>query len=80
MTFNNFRILIKEDEDHRRAFVEIHFQGIYFGRITQEKGFDKLEIEIYQYPESDHWTFLLDDFLKMIELSTQKLCDLRESD
>jgi hypothetical protein len=80
MSFKDFRIFKKEDEDHREAFVEIHFQGIFFGRITQEDGLEKLQIEIYNCPQSDHWTFPLDDFLKMIELSKQKLCDLRESD
>ena len=80
MTFKDFEILIKEDEDHREAFAEIYFQGIFFGRITQEDRFDKLEIEIYHCPESDHWTILLDDFLKMIELSKQRLWDLRKDD
>ena len=77
MEFKNFRIDIVSDDEHEDLYAEIECDDGYLTRITQEEGFDKLEIDIFNCPEGDHWTFPLDDFLEMIEISKQWLWKLR---
>lgn len=76
--YKNFRISVGDDSDHKNLTAEIYFQDFFIAMISQEQGFEKLQIEIFQNPRGEAWTFLLDDFLKVIDLSKQRLWDLRK--
>lgn len=76
--FKDFKISVGDDPDHKDLTAEIYFQETFVALVTQEYGFDKLQIEIFPNPNEDVWTFLLEDFLKVIELSKQRLWELRK--
>ncbi|MCI5141507.1 MAG: hypothetical protein D3909_07235 [Candidatus Electrothrix sp. ATG1] len=76
--YKDFRVSVGDDPDHEDLTAEIYFRDYFVAMLTQEQGFDKLQIEIFQNPNGDAWTFLLEDFLKIIELSKQRLWNLRK--
>lgn len=75
--YKGFRISVGDDQDHEDLTAEVYFNELFVAMLSQEEGFDKLQIEIFNNPNGDPWTFLLDDFLKVIELSKQRLWELR---
>lgn len=76
--YKNFRISIGDDSEHEDLTAEIYYRELFIALISQERGFDKLKIDIFQKPNGDTWSFLLADFMKVIELSKKRLWELRK--
>jgi hypothetical protein len=75
---DGFRISVGDDPDHEELTAEIYFQECFVAMLSQEQGFENLQIEIYKHPEKNAWCFQLNDFLEVIELAKQRLWELRK--
>lgn len=65
---NKFRILLVSDLDYEEMVADICYQDDTVATITQEKGVDKMEIELFPPFESQSsWKFNLEDFLKALQ-------------
>lgn len=76
--YKGFRISVGDDPEHEDLTAEIYYQELFIALLSQEQGFEKLQIEIFENPNGDTWSFLLEDFLEAIELSKKRLWELRK--
>ncbi len=74
----NFRISVGDDAEHEDLTAEIYYQESFLALLSQEHGFENLQIEIYPCPNREAWDFSLDEFIKVIEASKQRLWELRQ--
>ena len=72
-----FRISIGDDSEHEDLTAEIYFQENFLALISQEGGFQNLDIQIYQHPKSAAWSFRLTDFIETVELAKKRLWEVR---
>ena len=70
-----FRVYLCSDLDYEEMVADICYEGRTFAMITQEKGIDKMEIEIFSAAEEEikPWKFFLDDHLSAIKLAKETL-------
>ncbi len=59
---------------------EIFYEDYLVCRISQEKGYENLEIEIFISHEKKPWNFRLDDFENAIAEAKKRLWELRRTD
>ncbi|MBN9378025.1 MAG: hypothetical protein J0H93_06585 [Chlamydiales bacterium] len=60
---NKFTIELSSDLRYEDVVVEIMYNEETVATISQEKGLDKLEIEIFPPCEGKKWMFFFNDFL-----------------
>lgn len=76
---NKFRIRICSDLDYEEMVADICYEEHTIAMIKQERGIDKMEIEIF-LPEDERksWEFVLDDFMAAIESAKQALINMQK--
>lgn len=74
---NKFDISVGDDSEHEDLTAEISTEEYFLALMSQEDGFENLQLEIYPCPNGKPWIFRLDEFLKVIEASKQRLWELR---
>ena len=67
MSFGNFRIVIVGDLDYEDFIADIYFNDEFVAMLTQENGFEQLEIEIAPLEGGGNWGFKYSDFEKAIQ-------------
>lgn len=67
--YKDFRISVGDDPEHEDLTAEIYYQELFVALLSQEQGFNELQVEIFENPNGDTWSFSLEDFIKAIELS-----------
>jgi hypothetical protein len=77
---NGYRVSVGDDPDYEDLTAEIYYQETFLAMLTQEQGFEKLQLNIYTSPSGDAWTFAMNDFLLVVEHAKQRLWDLRRVD
>ena len=78
MFFKDCYAVIADDCEHKDFFADINYQGKYFLTITQEEGFENLEIEIYNSRDGDHMALELGGLLEAVEYCKKRLWELRK--
>ena len=73
----DFRISVGDDPEHEDLTAEIYYQEKFVAMLTQERGFENIEIELFSSPNGERWCFLLKDFWETIEAAKMRLWDLR---
>ena len=73
-----FKILVSSDLNYNDLCAEIYYDDQFVGIMTQEQGFENLEIEIYPLPNQQHWTFKLIDFEEVIKSAKETLWEMRK--
>lgn len=73
-----FHIDVGSDQKHEDLVAEIYYDDEYVGMITQESGFDSLDLEIGG-KISNSWIFKYDDFIEALAKAKQRLWDLRKN-
>ena len=58
---------------------EIYFEDQFFAIVTQEEGFENLEIEIYPPPNEKFWQFKFSQFEEVLKSAKDALWDMRKS-
>lgn len=74
----DFRISVGDDEEFEELTAEIYYKETFVVMLSQEQGFDNLQLEISSNPSGETWSFRLDDFLEIVDHAKQKLWDLRK--
>lgn len=76
---NGFHIIISSDIEYEDLCAEIYFQDEFFAIISQENGFDNLEIEIHPPACSKtYWTFRYSDFEVVLRQAKDTLWKMRK--
>ena len=80
MENSNFRVDILGDLEYEDLVADIYFNDEPVAMLSQEKGFDNLEIEIYPCKSRDKWQFKYSEFEKVLQSAKQGLWELRKID
>ena len=73
-----FTLTIGDDPDHEDLVAEITCRDELVCMITQELGFELLEIEIHPKRDGNPWCFKLLDFEEIIDRTKARLGQLRK--
>ncbi len=76
---SKFSILMSSDEEYDDLCAEIYFEKQFVAMLTQEKGFENLEIEIYPPDNEKFWHFKLSEFEEVLKSAKDALWDIRKS-
>jgi hypothetical protein len=74
----DFEIIVSSDEDYEDLIAEILYQGEFVCLITQESGFEALDIEIHNRVCGQPWRFKLLAFMDTIAQAKKRLWELRK--
>jgi hypothetical protein len=75
---SNFKILISSDIDYNELCAEIFFEDQFVGIITQENGFEYMEIEIHPRLDKKVWVFKFSEFEAVIKSARKALLEMRK--
>jgi hypothetical protein len=75
----DFRIDVLFPDEYQDFIAEIYFRQTFICLISQEHGFDNLEIEFNKYPVQETVIMPLDDFRRAMDHAIQRLFDLRKT-
>jgi hypothetical protein len=78
MIYKEFRVVIASDLDYEDLVAEIYFKDQIVAMLTQELGFDYMEIEIYPSKTQDFWHFKFLEFENVIQYAKKRLLELRK--
>ena len=75
---NKFKIRLCSDLDYEEMVADVCYENCTFATITQEKGVNNMEIEIF-LPENDlsSWKFSLEDLVNILQSAKQSLIEIR---
>lgn len=73
-----FKILISSDIEYDDLCAEIYYENQYVGMLTQEKGFENLEIEINPPKEQEKWVFKFSELMIVLEEAKETLWKMRK--
>ncbi|NGX62686.1 MAG: hypothetical protein KR126chlam6_00086 [Candidatus Anoxychlamydiales bacterium] len=74
-----FKIIISSDQEYEELCAEIYFENQFVAIITQEKGFENLQISIYSPSKKGKWLFNLVDFQEILNKAKESLWEMRKS-
>ena len=79
----DFIIDVGSDQEHEDLVAEIYYRNDkvagFLAMITQEKGFENLEIEVYPRNDGKPWRFQYVEFCAALEKAKKRLWELRRS-
>ncbi|MBT0121032.1 hypothetical protein [Vibrio campbellii] len=75
---DGFRVSVGGDPDYRDLTAEIYYKEEFLALISQDQGFDSLQLNIYANSGDGVWSFPMDELLGAIEYARQRLWDLRQ--
>lgn len=76
----DFRVDILFPDEFQDMIAEIYFQGEFMCLLSQDEGFDSIDIEIVCNSKNKKWTFKLADFEGAISYAKKRLWELRKTD
>jgi hypothetical protein len=79
MIYNKFRIDIADDLDYGDLIADIYFEDQIIAMLTQEHGFENMEIKIYPPKTRDFWAFKFSEFEEAIQYAKLRLWELRKA-
>jgi len=77
---NKLEIEVSSDLDFDDLIANILFDGELVARLSQEVGFEKLQIEIFPPLEKKAWGFSFDEFDAAIHLAKNSLFKMKKID
>ena len=69
---------MSSDTDYNELCAEIFFEDQFVGILTQEKGLENLEIEIYPSPNKKFWAFKFSEFEAILKSAKEALWEMRK--
>lgn len=78
MGASNFKIIMSSDEKYNDLCAEIYYEGQFVAILSQEKGFENLEIEIGSPDEGGAWVFKVSEFLNILNSAKDALWKMRK--
>ena len=74
---SDFEIVISSDPDYEDLIAEISYKGDFLAIMSQEDGFDSLDLEIHARKDGKPWRFKSTEFEEAIAKAKQRLWELR---
>jgi hypothetical protein len=75
----DLRISFDEPNGYEDMVAEIYYKDQFLCVVSQEKGYQSLDIEIASNSNADSWQFKLSDFEQVIEKAKIRLWELRKT-
>ena len=79
MIETNFEFSIGSDVDFEDLVADIGFENNLVAMLTQDEGFENLQIRIYPPKNGECWIFRLDEFEAIVQQAKQRLYELRKT-
>ena len=76
---SKFNIIISSDIDYNDLCAEIFFENQFVAILTQEEGFDNLEIQIHSPIKEKYWSFKFAEFEKALNSAKEILKEMQKS-
>ncbi len=78
MISKRFRIDISSDLEYEDLVADVYFDDQIVFVVTQEHGFENMEIEIYSPENQGKWLFKMSEFEDVVRHAKERLWDLRK--
>jgi len=75
-----FRFTVGSEPDYEDLVGDLYFDDHIVCVLTQEAGFEAMQIEIHPPPEGGTWAFHLADFESALSALKQRMWELRRTD
>ena len=75
---SKFKIILSSDVDYNELCAEIFFEGQFVAILTQEHGFENLEIEIHPPRNKETWVFKFSEFELILNSAKKALLDMQK--
>ena len=79
MMNEKFRVDISSDLEYEDLVADIYFEDQIVAILTQELGFENMEIKIYPSKKQERWIFRFSEFEEVIQYAKRRLWELRKS-
>jgi hypothetical protein len=76
---SRFKIIMSSDLNYNELCAEIFFEDQFVGILTQEQGFENLEIEIHPPQNKKFWIFKFSEFETVLKSAKEALWEMRKS-
>ena len=76
----DFRVDILFPDQFQDMIAEVYFQDEFLCLISQDEGYDSIDLEIICSSKDKNWKFKLADFEEAIEYAKKRLWELRKID
>jgi hypothetical protein len=77
MASSDFEVQVMDDPDHEDLIAEILYKGEFCFLISQEAGFQSLEIQVQSRQSGVPWRFSMAEMEDAIERAKKRLWELR---
>jgi hypothetical protein len=75
-----FRFTVGSEPEHEDLVGDLYFDDHIVCVLTQEGGFESMQIELHGPPEGGSWSFSLADFEAALGALKQRMWELRRTD
>lgn len=69
---------MSSDDNYNELCAEIFFDNQFVAIVTQEKGFENLEIEIHHPKNQNFWVFNFSEFTQVLRSAKEALWEMRK--
>lgn len=66
-------MMITSHVDYEFVCAEIYYDGQFFAQLSQEKGFDNLQIDIAPCTDTKEWKLNYSELLQFLEFAKERL-------
>lgn len=75
-----FRFTVGSDTDYEDLVGDLYFNDHIVCVLTQERGFEAMQIRLHAPPHGSVWSFSLADFEEALAALKQRMWELRRTD
>lgn len=75
-----FRITVGSEPDYEDLVGDLYFDDQIVCVLTQEEGFDAMQMKLFCPTKGDEWNFSLTDFENSLSALKKRMWELRRSD
>jgi len=79
MKCGSFELRFPDDPDYKDLLAEIYLNDEFVAQISQESGFDSLDLEIHSRRDGTPWQFKMAEFEVALENAKARLWELRRT-
>ena len=77
---NRFRFTVGSEPEYEDLVGDLYFDDHIVCVLTQEGGFDAMQIQLHEPPKGGTWTFSLSDFEEALGALKKRMWELRRPD
>lgn len=79
MLKEGFDFLFADDPEYEDLIAEIYFDGEFVALVSQEAGFDSLDIQLHSRKGGEPWRFKVNELQGAIQKAKSRLWGLRKN-